>query len=63
MASIVFPFALSLYVKNPSILARYQSKKEIFDGLFNANLGYGVVFFAASFNRGYCYCPIFYGAR
>lgn len=41
LSAFLFPIPLTLMMTTPQILARYDSKAEVFDGLFSFTMGYG----------------------
>ena len=44
LSAFLFPIPITFIMTNPRMLNRYADKAELFDGLFNMVMGYGVIF-------------------
>lgn len=44
LAAFLFPVPLTFLMTTPAIMARYTDEADVFDGLFNMVLGYGIQF-------------------
>ncbi len=44
LSAFLFPIPITLIMVTPRMLEKYPSKAELFDGLFNMVMGYGVIF-------------------
>lgn len=44
LSSFLFPVPITFLMATPRILERYPDKADLFDGLFNMIMGYGVIF-------------------
>ena len=44
LSAFLFPVPITFLMATPRMLARYPDKTDLFDGLFNMVMGYGVIF-------------------
>ena len=44
LSAFLFPIPITFIMITPRSLARYADKAQLFDGLFNMVMGYGVIF-------------------
>ncbi len=44
LSAFLFPIPITLIMATPRMLEKYPNKAELFDGLFNMVMGYGVIF-------------------